>query len=184
MDVNGNGLVQSADLAVTVTGTTAGAAADVAIDFTNGGGGANTVTTGGGADKLTIGNASDSFTTGAGNDTVTMTAVTLTGTIAMGTGTDTLAGGAITSSVSGATVSGVEAITLANSGALTISEAQLSTFNGTDGFSMTGVSAEVEPVAANGSTITGASIVYVRSAWISHPTTLPTRLPVVLVTTT
>ena len=163
MDVNGNGLIQSADLAVTVTGTTAGAAADVAIDFTNGGGGANTVTTGGGADKLTTGNAADAFTTGAGNDTVTLTALTHTGTIAMGTGTDTIAvGGGISALISGATVSGVEAITLGNGGALTVSEAQLNTFNGTDGFSMTGDSDEVVTVAntAGASTVSGASITY------------------------
>ena len=79
MDVNGNGLVQSADLAVTVTGATAGAASDIAIDFDTTGTGANTVTTGGGADTFTVANATDSITSGAGNDTATLAAVTTLG---------------------------------------------------------------------------------------------------------
>ena len=138
MDVNGNGLVQSADLAVTVTGATAGAASDIAIDFDTTGTGANTVTTGGGADTFTVANAADSITSGAGNDTVTLAAVTYTGTMALGTGTDTIASGGA-AVVSAVTLSGAEAVTLTSGSSLTVSVAQAATFQATDGFSITGV---------------------------------------------
>ena len=86
--------------------------------------------------------------------------MTYTGTLAFGTGTDTLAVTAANADVKGATVSGLSAITVVNSGSLTISAAQLATFNGTDSFSITGTSSEVVTVAGNAGagTSTAASI--------------------------
>ena len=91
MDADGNGLVQAGDFAVTITGATASAAADVAFDVTMSGGANETVTTGGGADTVTTGTNADTAKTGAGNDTVTVGANHTTGTLTGGAGTDTLA---------------------------------------------------------------------------------------------
>ena len=165
MDTDGNGLVQSGDLAVTIGGS-AGAAADVSINFTDTGGGANTVTTTGGADIITTTVAGSSFTLGAGDDTVNVN-VNPTGTIAMGTGTDTLVLGA-DRDISGGTVSGVEAITLgAATVDITASPAQAATFNSTDGFTITGQSGTVEllkvTATASGS-VDVSSITFTNSA--------------------
>ena len=91
MDVDGNGLVQSGDFAVTLTGATASAAADVAFDVTMSAGAAETVTTGGGADTVTTARITDNANTGAGNDTVTIGTGPHHRAWLMVVGTDTLA---------------------------------------------------------------------------------------------
>jgi Ca2+-binding RTX toxin-like protein len=141
MDADGNGLVQASDFAVTLTGVTSSAAADVAFDVTtNNGGGAETITTGGGADTVITDTNSDNVNTGAGNDTVTIGTNHTTGVVNGGAGTDTLAFAADRDISGSTTISGFEAITLTTGSDVTVSPAQTVTFNGTDGFSVTGVS--------------------------------------------
>lgn len=158
LDTDGNGLTQSGDFEV-VVGITELGVADVAMDFTSGTS-ANTFTSGGGNDTAVAAYATDSLTMGAGNDKISVSGVTYTGTLAFGTGTDPLAVTAASADVKGAKVSGLSAITVVNSGSLTISAAQLTTFNGTDSFAITGVSSEVVTIAAGtgASTETAASI--------------------------
>jgi len=73
VDADGNGLIQSGDMAVTLTGMSSIGAADVAFIVTDSTGG-ETITTGGGADTINLTDATgaqtDSINAGAGNDTI------------------------------------------------------------------------------------------------------------------
>ena len=70
LDADGNGLIQSTDVAVSLPGLTSLAATDVNF-VVNGGTGADTITTGSGDDVVSGGAGTDSITAGAGNDTIT-----------------------------------------------------------------------------------------------------------------
>lgn len=84
MDLNADGLIQSTDLQIKLTGATAFSADSINYTLTNS---ANTdlgtITTGGGNDSITDGTAANTIVAGAGNDTVTG-----------GDGVDSLDGGA------------------------------------------------------------------------------------------
>lgn len=67
MDTDGNGLIQSTDFAVNLTGLTSIGSGDVNVAVT-GTGGADTITTGGGADTVTGGAGADVMTGGSGAD--------------------------------------------------------------------------------------------------------------------
>nr|WP_223192106.1 Ig-like domain-containing protein [Pseudoalteromonas piscicida] len=82
------------------------------------------------ANTFTLGAAGQSVTGSSGDDTVNVGTFTATGTLAGGSGTDTLSisdGG----SISGATVSGFENLSVATGGSATVSVSQLSSFTGT-----------------------------------------------------
>ncbi len=82
LDADGNGLIQSTDMFVTLTGSTALASGDLNFNITTNNV-AQTVLTGGGADTVTGSASIETITTGAGNDDIT------TG----GTGKDTISSG-------------------------------------------------------------------------------------------
>ena len=94
MDSDGNGMIQSADLAVKLSSVTALATADVRIVVTAGAATDQTITTGGGADTITFGALLGvaSITAGAGDDSLNTTVANLTAadTIIGGLGNDTL----------------------------------------------------------------------------------------------
>ncbi|TMN57777.1 beta strand repeat-containing protein, partial [Pseudoalteromonas piscicida] len=82
------------------------------------------------ANTFTLGAAGQSVTGSSGDDTVNVGTFTANGTLAGGSGTDTLSisdGG----SISGATVSGFENLSVATGGSATVSVSQLSSFTGT-----------------------------------------------------
>ena len=68
MDVDGNGLIQSSDLIINLTGNTGFASANMAMNVT-GGTGVDTIVTGDGADTITPGTGGDTITGGKGVDT-------------------------------------------------------------------------------------------------------------------
>jgi Ca2+-binding RTX toxin-like protein len=168
MDVDGNGLIQSTDLAIDV-GLTALGAADLSFDIStySNNGSADDITTYSGADKVTSTVAGDKVATGAGNDTVVIGANSLTysgGSLNGGTGTDTLESNATSANIAGITVTGFETYKLNNGKDLTMSEAQLKTLNttaaGSTAINFTGASSEVITIAADSgeSTVSAASI--------------------------
>lgn len=121
MDVDGNGLIQADDLAITLTGVDAIAAGDVVVSIS----GATTVTGTAGDDTIDItAGVNASVDGGAGNDTFLATQATLdtSDSIVGGTGTDTLRiGGAGTVTLTtDARLATVENIVLAGSGGLTV----------------------------------------------------------------
>ena len=106
MDVDGNGLIQSTDLIINMTGETGIDEADVTMSIT-GDAGVDTVTTGAGADTISGAGGNDVLTGGAGADTLNGGADndTLNG----GTGGDTLNGDAGNDTIDGDT--GADTIT-------------------------------------------------------------------------
>jgi Ca2+-binding RTX toxin-like protein len=152
VDIDGNGLLQSGDTAVKLTGVTSLADADVAFDVTTFGT-ADTVVTGKGNDTVIAAINKDSVTTGAGDDKITANltgAYHATSVFAFGDGIDTLHSADVAVDVSATTITGLEKITINGSDAIIVSEAQANTFNGIDAFSVTGAAAEVFEVKGNG----------------------------------
>ncbi|CAN7710110.1 hypothetical protein LJR289_005817 [Pseudoduganella sp. LjRoot289] len=87
VDADGNGLIQSTDMFVTLTGSTT--LADVNFNITAGGTQVSTITTGGGNDTITASTAADVIASGAGNDTVDILAAA-NHTVDLGAGNDTI----------------------------------------------------------------------------------------------
>lgn len=81
MDTDGNGLVQSTDFALNLTGLSAITAGDVRFNVT-GTNGADTITLGGGADTVTGGAGADTITLGAGADVLVLNQTATADTVA------------------------------------------------------------------------------------------------------
>lgn len=121
MDLDGNGLIQANDLAITLTGVTAITEGDVLINYS----GATSITGTTGDDVYDVTAASDfSIDAGAGSDSFSATQATLnaTDTLKGGSGTDSLsiAGTGTVTLSNNDNFTGIENITLAGSGAITL----------------------------------------------------------------
>ncbi|MGO2373739.1 MAG: tandem-95 repeat protein [Pseudoalteromonas prydzensis] len=79
---------------------------------------------------FTLGAAGQNFTGSTGDDTLNIGSVSATGILAGNTGTDTLSIGS-GGSISGATISGFENLTVASGGSASIAASQLALFSGT-----------------------------------------------------
>ncbi|MBD1581572.1 tandem-95 repeat protein [Pseudoalteromonas sp. S16_S37] len=105
------------------------------------------------ANTFTLGSASQNITGSSGNDTVNVGALTATGTLAGGSGADTLSignGGSIT----GATVSGFENLSVTTGGSASITISQLSAFSGT----VSGTGTETLTISGDGNISTVSAI--------------------------
>ncbi|WP_440055533.1 Ig-like domain-containing protein [Pseudoalteromonas sp. T1lg65] len=105
------------------------------------------------ANTFTLGSAAQNLTGSSGNDTVNVGTLTATGTLAGGSGTDTLSianGGSIT----GATVSGFENLSVASGGSASITVSQLASFSGT----VTGTGTETVSISGDGDLTTVSAL--------------------------
>jgi Ca2+-binding RTX toxin-like protein len=134
LDLDGNGLLQSSDVAVKLASVTSLAGADVAFDVTATTGGNAVVTLGSGADTVDItGTGNMTVTMGAGNDTVSADTSTLdaSDSIYGGSGTDTLniATAGTATLTTDANLTGIENITFTSNSIVLDLTGQTEAFN-------------------------------------------------------
>jgi hypothetical protein len=163
-DTDGNGLAQSSDGAIGLTGLTAVGAADISWNVTLAAG-EEVVTTGGGNDVIdatdTTANKQENINTGAGNDTINFAAARLNDTtddtINGGTGVDTLrlTGTGIGAAGADGTMVGIENITLLTDAATFDFSAQTEKLNITTANGANSITVS----AATGNSVTGGTAV-------------------------